>query len=100
MPCQQQPQQQACLLQPAPASLQLGCCGLPAQVMHYTGKLTNGTVFDSSVTRGTPFEFTLGAGQGASVVSPAASGVLFWDISVPRCWLLVLLLIPPVVCWQ
>ena len=32
-------------------------------VMHYTGKLTNGTTFDSSVTRGTPFECTIGVGQ-------------------------------------
>ncbi|KNC53759.1 Fk506-binding protein [Thecamonas trahens ATCC 50062] len=31
--------------------------------MHYTGKLEDGTVFDSSVTRGTPFEFRLGAGM-------------------------------------
>jgi peptidylprolyl isomerase len=32
-------------------------------VVHYTGRLTNDTVFDSSVKRGQPFSFTLGAGQ-------------------------------------
>jgi peptidylprolyl isomerase len=32
-------------------------------VVHYTGKLLNDTVFDSSVKRGQPFTFTLGAGQ-------------------------------------
>lgn len=32
-------------------------------VMHYTGKLTNGTVFDSSLSRGIPFEFNLGVGE-------------------------------------
>ncbi len=31
--------------------------------VHYTGKLTNGSVFDSSVSRGVPFEFPLGGGM-------------------------------------
>ena len=38
--------------------------------MHYTGSIAEssktgkaGKVFDSSVTRGTPFDFTVGAGQ-------------------------------------
>ena len=31
--------------------------------VHYSGKLTNGTEFDSSIKRGTPFEFRLGEGM-------------------------------------
>lgn len=31
--------------------------------MHYTGKLEDGTEFDSSIPRGQPFIFTLGSGQ-------------------------------------
>lgn len=31
--------------------------------VHYTGKLTTGKVFDSSVSRGKPFVFNLGKGE-------------------------------------
>ena len=31
--------------------------------MHYEGRLTDGTVFDTSYSRGQPFGFTLGSGQ-------------------------------------
>lgn len=41
--------------------------------VHYTGRLTNGTVFDSSVSRNEPFQFVLGGGQ---VISGWDEGVV------------------------
>jgi peptidylprolyl isomerase len=52
--------------------------------MHYTGKLLNGTVFDSSVERDQPFQFVLGVGQvipgwdeGVQLMSKGEKGVLY-----------------------
>lgn len=51
--------------------------------VHYTGKLLNGKVFDSSVERGTPFEFALGTGQvikgwdeGIAIMKKGEKGML------------------------
>ncbi len=52
--------------------------------MHYTGKLLDGTVFDSSVERDVPFQFVLGVGQviagwdeGVQLMSKGEKGVLY-----------------------
>lgn len=52
--------------------------------MHYTGKLLNGTVFDSSVERGEPFQFVLGVGQvipgwdeGVQLMTKGEKGVFY-----------------------
>ena len=52
--------------------------------MHYTGKLLNGTVFDSSVERDQPFQFVLGVGQvipgwdeGVQLMSKGEKGLLY-----------------------
>lgn len=52
--------------------------------VHYTGKLFDGTVFDSSVERGEPIEFPLGVGQvipgwdeGIALMSKGEKGILY-----------------------
>ena len=37
--------------------------GSHCMAIHYTGRLKDGSVFDSSIARGHPFEFVLGASQ-------------------------------------
>ncbi|MDD4990322.1 MAG: FKBP-type peptidyl-prolyl cis-trans isomerase [Candidatus Pacebacteria bacterium] len=49
--------------------------------VHYTGYLINGQVFDSSIGRGEPFVFTLGAGQ---VIKGWDQGVLGMKVGEKR----------------
>jgi len=55
--------------------------------VHYTGFLTNGTKFDSSVDRGQPFSFTIGLGQ---VIKGWDEGVMSMKVGGKRK-----LVIPP-----
>jgi peptidylprolyl isomerase len=47
--------------------------------VHYTGKLKDGTVFDSSVKRDQPLEFTLGKGEVIAGFETAVQGMQIGD---------------------
>jgi FKBP-type peptidyl-prolyl cis-trans isomerase len=49
--------------------------------VHYTGKLVNGTVFDSSIQRGTPIQFTLGQNM---VIQGWEQGILGMQVGEKR----------------
>ena len=59
--------------------------------VHYTGKLQDGSVFDSSVKRGEPIEFTLGIGQ---VIRGWDEGLLTMQVGGKRQ-----LVIPPALAY-
>lgn len=50
--------------------------------VHYTGKLKDGTVFDSSLQRNEPLEFTLGQGNMIAGFEQAVTGMKVGDTKV------------------
>ncbi|MDF9795506.1 peptidylprolyl isomerase [Catalinimonas alkaloidigena] len=50
--------------------------------VHYTGKLKDGTVFDSSLQRNEPLEFTLGQGNMIAGFEKAVDGMQVGDSTV------------------
>jgi peptidylprolyl isomerase len=56
-------------------------------IVHYTGRLENGTKFDSSVDRGQPFQFTIGVGE---VIKGWDEGVMTMKVGGKRK-----LIVPP-----
>jgi FKBP-type peptidyl-prolyl cis-trans isomerase len=56
-------------------------------IVHYTGRLEDGTKFDSSVDQGQPFEFTIGVGQ---VIKGWDEGVMTMKVGGKRK-----LIVPP-----
>jgi peptidylprolyl isomerase len=56
-------------------------------IVHYTGRLEDGTKFDSSVDHGQPFEFTIGVGQ---VIKGWDEGVMTMKVGGKRK-----LIVPP-----
>lgn len=50
--------------------------------VHYTGKLKDGTVFDSSLQRNEPLEFTLGQGNMIAGFEKAVDGMKVGDSTV------------------
>ncbi|MDP3735048.1 MAG: FKBP-type peptidyl-prolyl cis-trans isomerase [bacterium] len=59
--------------------------------VHYTGRLLNGRTFDSSLTRGEPFQFVLGSGQ---VIEGWERGILGMKVGGER-----VLVIPPALAY-
>ena len=49
-------------------------------LVHYEGRLEDGTVFDSSYQRGTPFQFTLGAGDVISGWDQGVEGMKVGEV--------------------